>query len=210
VNFIYPDLRVALPTLTRACEQPPLKRAASPRARRQGLVNKASDPRAPGRDGAVPAPGLMRRPLPCRMSRRISTAFGRGPWSLTSSRCMPLTLLWVDRFSSPVPGSTACATELRIGRYHLPLTSPPEWRRLISLPTSGLKDHHLSPTCSPPAEHQASSCSLCADLKWCLITAEFMGVVLFFFLCATMELSLDIPGRYSPFFAEIPGARMGV
>jgi hypothetical protein len=38
-----------------------------------------------------------------------------------------------------------------------------------------------------------------------------MGVVLFFFfLCATMELSLDIPGRYSPFSAEIPGARMVV
>jgi hypothetical protein len=36
-----------------------------------------------------------------------------------------------------------------------------------------------------------------------------MGVVLFFFfLCATMELSLDIPGCYSPFSAEYPGARM--
>ena len=162
------------------------------------MVNEASDPRAPGRDGAVPVPGLMRRPLPCQTSRRISAASGRGPWNLTSSRCMPLTLLWVDRFFLPRPWFHCCATELRIGRYHLTLTSPPAWRRSISLPTSGLKDHHLSPTCSPPAELQGSSCSLCADMKWCLITVEFMGIVLFFFVCATMELSLDIPGRYSP------------
>jgi hypothetical protein len=116
MNFIYPNPRVALPTLPRTGERAPLKRAASPRARRQSSVNEASGLHTPGRDGAVPVPGLMRRLLPCRTYRWISVASGRGPWSVTSSRCMPLTLLWVDRFSSLVPGSTACATEMRIGR----------------------------------------------------------------------------------------------
>jgi hypothetical protein len=163
-------------------------------------VNEASGPRAPGRDGAVPAPGLMRRPLPCRTSRRISAASGRGPWSVTLSRCMPLTLLWVDRFFLPVPSSTACATEMRIGTSSSIAYVSSRVARIDFPSHEWIERSSSISTCSPPAELQASSCSLCADLKWCLITAEFMGVVLFFFfLCATMEHSLDIPGRYSPF-----------
>jgi hypothetical protein len=105
-----------------------------------------------------------------------------------------------SNFPPPVPSSTACATEMRIGTSSSIAYVSSRVARIDFPSHEWIERSSSISTCSPPAELQASSCSLCADLKWCLITAEFMGVVLFFFfLCATMEHSLDIPGRYSPF-----------
>jgi hypothetical protein len=84
-----------------------------------------------------------------------STAGATEMWMGRSSSTAYVLSARVARmdFPSPVPGSTAGAT------YHGQIIV----HRLRALRPRG-------------AEFQASSCSLCADVKWCLIPAEFMGV----------------------------------